>query len=279
MTLDMPSGLGATLAFLIGASVGSFASMLAWRLPRELSIVSPGSFCESCERALPWWANIPILAYLGLRGRCLMCSAPIPFRHFLAEISLAITALYLFLAFPLPDAIARFVLCAALWVVAIVDDDGRLIPNLITWPGMIVGFLAASFMIPEVGWKSSLLGILLGGGVLYGTGFLYQLVRGREGVGLGDVWLLGMVGGFLGWAGVFFTLFVGSVIGAFGGIAFALSGGGGNSPAPVADPATDLEEADVSILRTEVPFGPFLALAAGIFTLFQPQLTNWYLSR
>ncbi len=86
-----------------------------------------------------------------------------------------------------------------------------------------------------------------------------------------------MVGGFLGWAGVFFTLFVGSVIGAIGGIAFALSGGASNSPAPVADPATDPEEADVSILRTEVPFGPFLALAAGIFTLFQPQLTHWYL--
>src|SRR5258708_11373015 len=278
MTLDMPTGLGATMAFLIGASVGSFASMLAWRLPRELSIVSPGSFCESCERAIPWWANIPILAYLGLRGRCLMCGAQIRFRHFLAEISLAITALYLFLAFPLPDAIARFVLCAALWVVAIVDYDWRLIPNLITWAGMIVGFIAATFMMPEVGWKSSLLGILLGGGVLYGTGFLYQLVRGREGVGLGDVWLLGMVGGFLGWAGVFFTLFVGSVIGAFGGIAFALSGGGNNSPAPVADPASDLEEADVSILRTEVPFGPFLALAARIFTLFHPQPPHWYLS-
>jgi leader peptidase (prepilin peptidase)/N-methyltransferase len=277
MTFDLPTGLGATLAFLVGASVGSFVGVLAWRLPRELSIVSPGSRCDSCERKIPWWANIPILAYLGLRGRCIMCGATIPFRHFLAEISLAVTALYLYLAFPLPDAIARFVLCAALWVVAIIDYDWRLIPNLITWPGMLVGFVAASLMMPEIGWKNSLLGILLGGGVLYFTGFLYQLVRGREGVGLGDVWLLGMVGGFLGWVGVFFTLFVGSVIGAIGGIAFALTGGPKNSPAPVADPANDPEEADVSILRTEVPFGPFLALAAGIFTLFQPQLTHWYL--
>ncbi len=244
MTLDLPTGLGATVAFLLGASVGSFVSVLAWRLPRELSIVSPGSRCDSCERTIPWWANIPILAYLGLRGRCIMCGATIP---------------------------------SALWVVAIIDYDWRLIPNLITWPGMLVGFLAASLMMPEIGWKNSLLGILLGGGVLYFTGFLYQLVRGREGVGLGDVWLLGMVGGFLGWTGVFFTLFVGSIIGAIGGIAFALSGGPKNSPAPVADPATDPEEADVSILRTEVPFGPFLALAAGIFTLFQPQLTHWYL--
>jgi leader peptidase (prepilin peptidase) / N-methyltransferase len=277
MTLDMPTGLGATVAFLLGASVGSFACVVGYRLPRDLSIVSPRSFCERCERAIPWWANIPILAYLGLRGRCVMCGAPIPFRHFLAEISLAIIALYLFLAFPLPDAIARFVLCAALWIVAIIDYDWRLIPNLITWPGMIVGFLAASLMMPEIGWKSSLLGIVFGGGVLFGTGYLYQLVRGREGVGLGDVWLLGMVGGFLGWQGVFFTMFVGSVIGAIGGVALALTGGVSATPGPLGDPASDPKEADVSIMRTEVPFGPYLALAAGVFTLFQAQLTHWYL--
>ncbi|MDB5108608.1 MAG: type 4 prepilin peptidase 1, Aspartic peptidase family [Candidatus Binatus sp.] len=277
MTVDLPTGIGAALAFLLGACVGSFVNVVAWRLPREVSIATPRSYCESCERALPWWANIPILAYLGLRGRCVMCGAPLPFRHFLAEIGLAVTALYLYLAFPLGDAFARFVLCAALWIVAIIDYDWRLIPNIITWPGMLVGFVFASLLMPEVGWKSSALGILIGGGVLLGTGYLYQLVRGREGVGLGDVWLLGMVGGFLGFPGVAFTLFVGSVIGAFGGIAYAL--GGSPSPAPLSDPAADPTEADVSILRTEVPFGPFLALAAGIYALFQPQLTHWYLSR
>jgi len=147
MTLDMPTGIGATIAFLLGASVGSFACMVAYRLPRDLSIVSPRSFCESCERALTWWANIPILAYLGLKGRCVMCGAPIPFRHFLAELGLAVIALYLYFAFPLSDAIARFVLCAALWIVAIIDYDWRLIPNIITWPGTIVGFIAASTMM------------------------------------------------------------------------------------------------------------------------------------
>ena len=120
---------------------------------------------------------------------------------------------------------------------------------------------------------------MFGGGVLFGTGYLYQLVRGREGVGLGDVWLLGMVGGFLGWQGVFFTMFFGSIIGAVGGIAFALTGGAAASPGPLGEPATDPEEADVSILRTEVPFGPYLALAAGVFALFQPQLAHWYLGR
>jgi len=268
MRFDLPVAIVGTFAFLLGACAGSFICVVAYRLPRDLSIVKPRSFCESCERAIPWWANIPILAYLGLRGRCLMCGAPIAFRHFLAEGGLAIIAVYLYIAFPIADATARFVLCCALWIVAIVDYDWRLIPNIITWPGTLIGFAGASLMMPEVGWRSSLAGIALGGGVLYGTGYFYQLVRGREGVGLGDVWLLGMVGGFLGWPGVFFTLFFGSVTGVIGGVAFALSGGAANSPAPLGDPVADPEEADVSMLRTEVPFGPYLALAAGVYALF-----------
>ncbi len=274
--MQMPDGLGGALAFIIGAITGSFATTVAYRLPRDLSIVTPRSFCESCERAIPVWANVPILAYIGLRGRCLMCGATIPFRHFLTEVGLAVLGLYLYLNFPLGDAIARFVLCTALFIVALIDYDWRLIPNLITFPGMLVGFLAATFLMPEVGWRSALLGVLIGGGVLFGTGYLYELVRGREGVGLGDVWLLGMVGGFLGWQGVVFTLFFGSLLGAIGGIIFAIVGGG-QGPEPVGDPSTEPTQADVSILRTEVPFGPFLALAAGIFALFQPGLMRWYL--
>jgi leader peptidase (prepilin peptidase) / N-methyltransferase len=276
MTVDLPAGVGGALAFVLGAATGSFVNVVAYRLPREISIVSPRSFCESCERAIPFWANIPILAYLGLRGRCLMCGAAIPFRHFLAETALAVVALYLYLGFPPGSAISRFVLCAALFAIALVDYDWRLIPNLITFPGMLVGFAAASLLMPEIGWKSSLIGLAVGGGVLFLTGELYYLVRGREGVGMGDVWMLGMVGAFLGWTGVLFTLFVGSVLGAVGGIAYGLAGGSGG-PKPLADPAEDPVEADVSLLQTEVPFGPFLALAAGIFTLFQPQLTRWYL--
>jgi leader peptidase (prepilin peptidase) / N-methyltransferase len=271
---EIPAWVGGTIAFLLGASVGSFASAIAWRLPREISIVSPRSYCESCERALPFWANIPILAYLGLRGRCLMCGAPIPFRHFLAELSLAVTGLYLFLMFPLASAIPRFVLCTALWIVAIIDYDWRIVPHVITFPGMVVGVMSASFLMPEIGWRGSLLGLVIGSGVLFLTGELYQLVRGREGVGMGDVWLLGMIGAFLGWVGVVFTLFFGSLFGVAGGLATALSNDKGTQPP--ADPEPETEDADVSILRTEVPFGPFLALAAGIFTLFQPQLAHWY---
>ncbi len=275
--MALPSGVGGALAFIIGSVVASFATAVAYRMPREISIVSPRSYCESCERAIPFWTNVPILGYIGLRGRCILCGARIPFRHFLTELGLAIIALYLYLNFPIGDAIARFVLCVALFVVSLIDYDWRLIPNLVTFPGMPVGFLFAAFLMPEVGWKSSLIGIFLGGGVLFLTGYVYELLRGREGVGMGDVWLLGMVGGFLGWQGVVFTIFFGSLMGAIGGIIFALSGG--KSPPPVADPSADQVEEDASIMQTTVPFGPFLALAAGVFALFQPQLLGWYFGR
>ena len=91
---DVPDWFGALIAFLFGASVGSFVNVVAYRLPREISIATPRSFCTECNRPIPRWANIPILAYLGLRGRCLMCGATIPFRHFLAELTLGVTAAF-----------------------------------------------------------------------------------------------------------------------------------------------------------------------------------------
>ncbi len=275
MTSEIPGWLGGAIAFIVGACVGSFINVVAYRLPREISIVSPRSFCTECNRPLPWWANIPILAYIGLLGRCVMCGARIPLRHFMAEFALAVTALYLYLSFPSADAIARFVLCAALFTVALIDYDWRLIPNLITFPGIPIGFLAATFAMPEIGAKRSLLGIALGWGFLFVTGELYFRVRGREGVGMGDVWLLGMIGAFLGWPGALFTLFIGSILGSIGGIAFALAGGAPEPP--VAEEAAGSGETETSLLQTAVPFGPFLALAAGIFAVFQPELTRWYL--
>ena len=275
MTVDIPAGLGALLAFLFGASVGSFVSLVAYRLPREISIVTPRSFCTECNRPIPWWANIPILAYLGLRGRCLMCGAPIPFRHFMAELSLAVTAAYLYLSFPLSDAFARFVFCAALFIVALIDYDWRLIPNIITYPGIPLGLLAAVLVIPEVGLKRSLIGIAFGWGFLFLTGEVYFWMRSREGVGMGDVWLLGMVGAFMGWPGAVFTLFVGSIFGSIGGLLAAFTGG---APQPLdAEASAPDAESDASVMQTTVPFGPFLALAAGVFALFQPQIKRWYL--
>jgi len=267
---ELPQGLGAALAFIVGASIGSFVNVVAYRLPRDLSIVRPRSFCPNCNHPIPFWANIPILAYLGLRGRCLMCGGSIPFRYFLTELALAVTGLYLYLMFPPAEAGARFLLCAALFAASLIDYDWRIIPHEISMPGIVAGFLCATFAIPEVGWKASLGGIALGAGVLFVLGEIYRLIRKQEGVGMGDVFLVAMVGAFLGWRAVLFTLFVGSIFGSVGGIVAALSGGPPDPPVEGANPEADKPEADVSILRTAVPFGPFLSLAAGIYALFQP---------
>jgi leader peptidase (prepilin peptidase)/N-methyltransferase len=302
---QVPAIIGDVAALALGACVGSFAVTVAYRLPRDISIATPRSFCESCERPVPWWANIPIFAYLASRGRCLMCGAPIRARHLGGELALALAALYLYANFPLGDAIARFVFVTALLISSLVDYDWRLIPNLITFPGVPVGFVLAAIFIPEVGWKSSLIGIIAGGGVLFATGFIYQLLRAKEGVGLGDVFLLAMVGAFVGWQGVLFTLFFGALLGSFGGLAIGLFGTPRQAPEPppgmreagvaaavsqtdalaaaTIDPqapdSAAAENEEHALLATAVPFGPFLSLAAGFYTLFQPQLVSWYLSR
>ncbi|HXZ88535.1 MAG TPA: A24 family peptidase [Candidatus Binataceae bacterium] len=285
--MEIPRGIAALFCFVVGASVGSFVNVVAYRLPREISIAAPRSFCPRCNRPIPVWANIPMVAYIGLRGRCLMCGGAIPFRYFLTELALASAAAYLYLSFPFGDAVARFALCAGLFAVALIDYDWRVIPNIITFPGIPIGIVAAWLLMPEVGWRNSALGVLVGAGFLFITGELYMLIRGAEGVGLGDVWLMGAIGAFLGWAGVLFTLFVGSILGAIGGIAFGLAGGAPPPPeeevpkaiADVTGAARVGEnEAESSLLQTAVPFGPFLALAAGIFALFQPQLARWYFS-
>src|SRR5579863_571971 len=155
--MEIPRGLGALFAFVIGACAGSFVNVVAYRLPREISIVTPRSYCPRSNRPIAAWANIPILAYIGLRGRCLMCGGAIPFRYFLTELALAAAAAYLFLHYPLADAIARFVFCTMLYVVAIIDFDWRVIPNLITFAGVPLGIIAAWLAIPEVGLRNSLI--------------------------------------------------------------------------------------------------------------------------
>jgi leader peptidase (prepilin peptidase)/N-methyltransferase len=282
--MDMSRGVNALIAFAFGACVGSFVNVVAYRLPRDISIVTPRSFCPECRRPVRAWANLPIIAYLMLRGRCTGCGGAIPFRYFLTELALAAAAAYLYLNFAPLDAFARFVLCAALFAVALIDYDWRVIPNVITFPGIPLGVLAAWLMIAEVGWRSSLTGVAIGAGFLFATGEAYMRIRGKEGVGMGDVWLIGMAGAFLGLPGVLFTLFGGSVLGIVGAIAFALSGGAPGPPdeqvpaAVAGATAARVQESATSFWQMPIPFGPFLALAAAIFALFQPALTDWLLA-
>jgi leader peptidase (prepilin peptidase) / N-methyltransferase len=280
------AGASAILGLIFGACLGSFAGTVAYRLPREISLVRPRSFCAQCKRPIAPWCNIPLLSYVVLRGRCAMCRAPIGFRYFLAELALGAAGAYLCLHFGLLDATVRLAFCTVLLIIAFIDYDWRVIHNALTLGGIFGGLVAGSLLIPEVGWKSSLAGFSVGAGFLFLTGTLYSLLRGAEGVGRGDVYLLGMVGAFMGVAGALFTIFFGALFGAVGGLALALTG---EAPAP---PEAEIPQAiaavtgtgtsdavaaaEVPLLRTAVPFGPFLALAAAVFAIFQPQLLNWY---
>ena len=279
------------IVFFFGASVGSFVNVVAYRLPRDISIVRPASFCPLCRHSVPFWSNVPVFGYLALRGKCLRCGGRIAARYLVTEFALGLIAVHLYMGFALPDALARFALCAALFAASLIDLDWRIIPDVISLPGIAVGVAAASFAMPDVGWKDSLFGLALGGGLFFAIGELYRWLRGKEGMGMGDVKLLAMIGAFLGWRGVIFTIFVGSSLGAVGGIilglldwqprapeieaemaAAALDDSAARPPGPEADFGSE------GLLQTPVPFGPFLSVAAGIFALFQPQLIRWYLS-
>lgn len=261
---------------------------MAYRLPREISLVRPRSFCPQCKHPIPFWANIPLLGWIIVGGRCVSCHRRVSLRYPITELTIGLESLYLFTHYAPLDAAARLVLCAALYIVALIDFDWRVIHHVITLGGIPLGFLAATFLMPEIGWRSALIGIIAGAGFLFLTGEAYLWLRGREGLGLGDVYLIGMAGSFLGWQGVIFTLFVGSLLGALGGIAFALAGIAQSAPEQEI-PAAINEVTSVrrgrmpdnheppSLMRTEVPFGPFLTAAATLYALFQPLLMRWYL--
>jgi leader peptidase (prepilin peptidase)/N-methyltransferase len=238
-------------AFLAGACVGSFLNVVIYRLPLGQSIVSPGSRCPSCGRPIRAWENVPILGYLWLRGRCAGCGARISWRYPLVE---TLTALgYAAIAWHAGDAwqAARDLLFFTLLVpVVFIDIDHRIIPDEISLGGLAAGILMS--FLPGGDWKASLAGALLGGGVLYGTAFLYEKIRGAEGMGGGDVKLMAMIGAFLGWQGAIATIFLGSVLGAAGGLLAMRKGGEG--------------------MKTAIPFGPFLCAGA----LLARYLGEWY---
>src|SRR5262249_60500035 len=200
MLAQLPPALAIAIVTAFGAIFGSFLNVCIYRLPLGKSVVWPPSACTTCGRELLWYEDVPVGSWLALRGRCRTCSTPISFRYPLIE---AITAAMFGLGWwyygPGPLLAARLVFGCALIVLFAIDLEHHLLPNVITLPGIVVGF-AFSFFV-EPGWQSSLIGLLAGGGSLYATAAVYYRVRHAEGLGMGDVKLLAMGGGCRGWEG------------------------------------------------------------------------------
>jgi leader peptidase (prepilin peptidase)/N-methyltransferase len=228
-----------------------------YRLPLGKSIVWPASACTSCGRNLAWYENIPIVSYLVLWGRCRTCREPISGRYPMVE---ALTALMFAAAWSYygPGALvaSRLVLGTALIVLFAVDLEHYILPNVITVPGIVVGFLF-SFVTDEPGWLSSLIGIVVGGGFLWLMITVWRFVRNVEGMGFGDVKMLAMIGAFLGWQLTLITVVLASVAGSLLGLVLIASNRGA--------------------MQTALPFGTFLALGAAMAATVGQRILDWYL--
>ena len=255
-TLPLPPLFGLIAAGAFGAIVGSFLNVCIHRLPLGSSIVWPSSACPHCKRELSWYENIPVVSFLALRARCRTCKAPISIRYPVVE---ALTSALFVCAWwyygPGPLLASRLVFGCALIVLFAIDLEHHLLPNSITLPGIVVGFVFSFFTEP--GWLSSLIGILVGGGALWLIAEAYYRIRHEEGLGMGDVKMLAMVGAFLGWPLTLLTLMMASLSGTVIGVGLIVTRRGG--------------------MKYALPFGTFLALGAAAAATVGPAILHWYL--
>ncbi len=245
------------VGFVFGTIVGSFLNVCIHRLPREESIVCPSSHCPQCGTPIHFYDNIPLLSFILLRGRCRACKTSISFRYPLVEFLTGVSSLILLLCYGISLLyLIYFAFFSSLTVVSFVDLSHKIIPDMISLPGIGVG-LVISWLHPQMSFMDSIIGVLLGGGTLYLVASGYHLITKREGMGGGDIKLLAMIGAFIGWKGVLFTILSSSFLGAVVGVTLILLSSKADS-------------------KYAVPFGPFLSLGAIIYIFWGGVLINWY---
>jgi leader peptidase (prepilin peptidase)/N-methyltransferase len=288
--LGLPLWLTCVFVAIFGAIIGSFLNVVIHRLPREESIVFPNSRCPSCEAKIGPMDNLPIISYIILRGRCRACRAPISPRYPAVE---ALTAL-LYAAVFLADVYWRgglsivilfdLVFVTALVALIFIDAEHMLLPNAITYPGIVFAIVARLALPYLVGphafedlpslvsgpfstwplWAASLagavLGALAGGGSLWLMGWLWERLRGVEAMGLGDVKMMFMVGAYLGWRLTILTIFLGVLSGSIIGVGLMARRG----------------ERD---MQMQLPFGIFLGIGSIFALLIGPRIISWYASQ
>lgn len=276
MSLEALHQVLGAFALLLGLVVGSFLNVVIARMPEDRSVVWPGSACPACGTPIRPYDNVPVLAWLWLRGRCRSCRSPISPLYPVVELLTGLVAWLVFRRLILgPEHydlahlaafLVLFLFCAMLIAQTFIDVRHYIIPNELSSYAVPVGVLAAALLqwlgyqgnLVAVGWQQAVVGALTGGLVLGSVMSVYWLIRREEGMGFGDVKLLAMMGAFLGaLPAVPFVLFVASVAGALVGLPLALVRGQG--------------------LRSALPFGPFLALAGMIWVLHGPELLQrWF---
>ena len=246
---------GCVAAGVFGLVVGSFVNVLVHRLPRGESVVLPPSHCPACGARILARDNIPLVSWLLLGGRCRVCGARISARYPMLEMVNGALWVFVFLeAATWPDFAAGAFFVSACLALAAIDAEFQILPDRITLTGVACGLLLSFFSKTRTP-GSALIGAALGGGGLYLVAFLYEKIAGQEGMGLGDVKMLSMIGAFLGPAGVLVSVLIASLTGSAVGLA-AIAAGGGDR-------------------KMRLPFGVFLA-AGGVAAFF---FGDWLLGR
>ncbi len=248
------------IVFIFGAVIGSFLNVCIYRIPRNISLVVPSSRCTSCDIAIKAWDNIPIVSYLLLGGKCRNCKGKISIRYPVVEALNAFLYDLVLWRYGLGWDFAIFcMICSALIVITFIDIDFQIIPDRITLVGIPVGLIAGSFILPdpfmrisELGYRASVVGFFVGGGLFY-----LIAVLSKGGMGGGDIKMMAMVGAFMGWKSVLLTTFLGSLTGSFLGLFLMLFKGKGR--------------------KAKIPFGPFLAFGAVVTIFYGQDLLDWYL--
>ncbi len=243
LLLMQKSGVLHVFTFILGACIGSFLNVVIYRLPADESLVYPGSHCPSCNTEIKWYDNLPILSYLWIRGHCRFCGTGISIQYPLIELFVGLLSLGLFMRYGVSVIYpVYFLFLAGLVVASVTDLYYRMIPDVISIGGIPVGILASLIPGMPTYWADALIGAALGFLVLWSVAAGYKLLTGREGMGMGDAFLLSMIGAFLGWKALPVVLLLGSMSGLIAGVVLIWIMGKGRF--------------------YRIPFGPFLSIGA-----------------
>ena len=259
------------MSFVLGTCIGSFLNVVIYRIPAEISLMTPGSHCPKCKKEIPWYLNVPLVSWLLLRGKCASCSCKIPIRYFLIELLTGVLFLLVFSKVifyhePLGILVVYFGLTMLVITTVFIDIEHQIIPDKTTYPAMILGLVAAA-VFPETWATNSRFGSALAqssicfvasGGILALFAIIGTKLFGRDALGWGDVKYIAAIGACLGGRAAYFTLLFAAFSGALVGIALMI-----------------YKKKD---FKGAIPFGPFLATGTYLWMLFNVEIIKFYKS-
>ena len=248
--LIFPFPVQVGFVFAFGLLIGSFCNVCIYRMPKKKSVVFPGSHCTNCNSPIRSWDNIPVLSYIFLGAKCRSCKTSISVIYPLIELFTGLLIAWAYVHFGLTWEFLIFsIVLPALVVITAIDLEHKIIPDLITLPGIVFGFIAGYYL---VGIWDSLFGFLLGGGL-----FFFLAVVSKGGMGGGDIKFIAAAGALLGWQKVLLIIFAGALLGSIiGGI---------------------LMIAKRSTRKSQIPFGPFLAIGTCIAIFSGDKIIQLYI--